>query len=183
MNLMQQKIKVIKALGQAIYGDDIKPLAESLNVKEHILEHMFNGKVGLTQRIWNNVKDLASANNIDLAAFEAELDAKESKTFNKDYVLRVGSLISTLKKKSEIDSWVSPFHFTCIPTDRLVEHFIKYGDDLDHICFMIDGVWHADLFTGANKDKDETFFRDAVVKMPDGSFNYDLIKHAQIANR
>lgn len=183
MNQMQQKIKVIKALGKVVYGDDIKALAESLNLKAHMLEHMFNGKAGLTQSVWNHVKALAVANNIDLVAFEEALDAEESKTFNQDYILKVGSLISTLKEKSEIDSWVSPLHFTCIPTNRLVEHFLKYGDDLDHICFMIDGVWHADLLTGKNRDKDETFFRDAVVRMPDGGFNYDLTKHAQLAKQ
>lgn len=180
MNQMQQKIKVIKELGQVIYGNDVQKLALALNVKPHMLEHMFNGKAGLTQGVWNNVKKLASSNNIDLVAFEEELDVKESKTFNEDYVLKVGSLISTLKKKSEIDSFVSPLHFTCVPTERLVNHFIKYGNDLKHICFMIDGVWHADLFTGKNKDKDETFYRDAVVKLSNGRFDYDLKKHKEL---
>lgn len=177
---MLQKIKVIKELGDVVFDGNIEQLALALNVKPHMLEHMFNAKVGLTQSIWNNTKELAGSNNIDVISFEKELDEKESKTFNQDYVLRVGSLISTLKKNSEVDSLVSPLHFTCVPTQRLVEQYLQYGDDLDHICFMIDGVWHADLFTGKNKDKDETFFRDAVVKMPDGTFNYDLKKHKEL---
>lgn len=176
-------VKLLPQIGQALFGEDFtNPLAEALELKPSMLQAMLDGKAGPTPYTNRRIRSFATAHGIDLEQLAKDYEEYQSHNFNEDYLLRVGALISTLQPKSEVEDLVSPLHFTCIPTQRLVDAYLKHGPDLSHICFMLEGMWFADLCNEHNRDKDQAFYSDAVVKMPDGvyNYNYDLIKHKEL---
>lgn len=172
----------LEKAGKLLFGEQWQSnLAEKLNIDSRRVRHWMAGTRSIPHFVNIEVAKLLEENQVEIKKFLIDFDNEQSQLVNHDYVMIVHRMFEALKLKADVeDKLFTRDNIACIPTQRLVDECLsKKEKDMPTpsiICFLKDGVWHADLLTKYNRSKDETIFWDAVI-YTNGKFSYDLIAH------
>lgn len=171
----------LEKAGKLLFGEQWQSnLAQKLNIDSRRIRHWMAGTRPIPFFVGDEVAKLLEENQIQIKDFLTSFDNEQAEITNNEYYMLVNKLFNKLKLTSESDDLLTKNTVACLPTQRLVDKYFdneKKGKPApDFICFLKNGIWHADLLTKYNRQKDETIFYEALL-YTDGTFRYDLVAH------
>lgn len=179
MNLEQ-----LKAAGKLLYGREWQSnLARDLNIDPRRVREWVAKERSLPRFLDVEVAKLLEKNQHNIDAFLADFEAQQASMINAKYVLVVSQLSSRLALKDDEDAQLSKVKIVCLTSERLVTAYLRSPEaQPDHICYIKDGTWYADLLTSHNRQDDQTIYYGAIVE--DGErYKYDFDLHDKLSTK